>query len=143
VTSIHRSALLPFSAEQLFALVNDVEAYPAYMAGCVGAEVLHTDGHHMEARLDLARGGIRQSFTTRNELIPHERITLSLKEGPFEQFAGHWRFQSLAAQACKISLDLEFSVRSGLLGAAASRLIDGVASNLVDAVVRRAGQIYA
>lgn len=143
MTSIHRSALLPFSAEQLFELVNDVEAYPAYMAGCVGAQVLHTDERHMEARLDLARGGIRQSFTTRNELIPHERITLSLKEGPFEQFAGHWRFQSLATQACKISLDLEFTVRSGFLGAAASRLIDGVASNLVDAVVRRAGQIYA
>lgn len=143
MTSIHRSALLPYSDVQLYQLVNDVEAYPSFMEGCVGARVLHTDERHMEARLDLARGGITQSFTTLNELTPHELITLRLKEGPFDHFAGRWRFQALAASACKVSLDLEFTVRSGLLGAAASRLIDRVAGNLVDAVVRRAGQLYA
>jgi ribosome-associated toxin RatA of RatAB toxin-antitoxin module len=142
MTSIHRSALLPYSDEKLFVLVNDVEAYPSYLDGCVGARVIHTDERHMEARLDLARGGIAQSFTTLNELQPYERITLALKEGPFERFAGAWRFQGLAAEACKVSLDLEFSVRSSLLSAAAARLFDRVANNLVDAVVRRAGQIY-
>lgn len=142
MTSIHRSALLPHSARSLFELVNDVEAYPQYMEGCVGAQILLADTAFVEARLDLARGGISQSFTTRNELQPYEQISLSLKEGPFESFGGAWRFQALAEEACKVSLDLEFSVRSGLLGAAAARLFDRVASNLVDAVVRRAGQIY-
>jgi ribosome-associated toxin RatA of RatAB toxin-antitoxin module len=141
VTSIHRSALLPYSNVKLFQLVNDVESYPQYMEGCVGARVLHTDERHMEARLDLARGGIAQSFTTLNELQPFEQITLRLKEGPFETFAGRWRFQALAAEACKVSLDLDFTVRSSLLGAAAARLIDRVANNLVDAVVKRAGEI--
>ena len=119
-----------------------MEAYPEYLEGCVGARVIHSDATHMEARLDLARGGISQSFVTSNELTPYERISLRLKEGPFDNFAGVWRFQSLALDACKVSLDLEFTVRSALLGAAASRLIDAVANNLVDAVVRRAGQVY-
>lgn len=141
MTSIHRSALLPYSNEKLFQLVNDVEAYPQFMDGCVGAHVLHTDDRHMEARLDLARGGIAQSFTTLNELHPFEMITLQLREGPFESFAGRWRFQPLATEACKVSLDLDFTVRSSLLGAAAARLIDRVANNLVDAVVKRAGEL--
>jgi ribosome-associated toxin RatA of RatAB toxin-antitoxin module len=93
MTSIHRSALLPYSASQVFALVNDVEAYPRFMDGCVGAEVIHSDEQHMEARLDLARGGISQSFTTINELHPYESIRLTLKDGPFEFFDGAWRFQ--------------------------------------------------
>jgi ribosome-associated toxin RatA of RatAB toxin-antitoxin module len=142
VTAIHRSALLPHSARQIYELVNDVEAYPQYMDGCVGARVLCSDVSRMEARLDLARGGIAQSFTTRNELQPYERITLALAEGPFEQFGGAWRFHALADDACKVSLDLEFSVRSGLLGVAAARLFDRVANNLVDAIVRRAGEVY-
>ncbi len=142
MTSIHRSALLPHSAAQLFDLVNDVESYPRYMDGCVGAQVLHVDEQHMEARLDLARGGISQSFTTRNVLTPHESITLSLKEGPFDQFAGVWRFRALSAEACKLSLDLEFTLRGGLLSAAAGKLFDRVTGNLVDAVVRRAGEVY-
>ena len=65
MNDIRRSALLPYSAERVYALINDVEAYPEYMDGCVGAQVLYVDGETMEARLDLARAGIRMSFTTR------------------------------------------------------------------------------
>lgn len=142
MTSIHRSALLPFSDEQLFLLVNDVASYPQFMEGCVGAQVIHTDATHMEARLDLSRGGISQSFTTLNELTPFERIRLNLKDGPFEAFGGAWHFKALAAEACKVSLDLEFSLRSGLLSAAAAGLLERVTGNLVDAVVRRAQEVY-
>jgi ribosome-associated toxin RatA of RatAB toxin-antitoxin module len=134
--------LLPYSDRQLFILVNDVEAYPEYLEGCVGAQVLSSDENYMEARLDLARSGVSQSFITMNKLTPYEQITLSLKDGPVESFDGAWRFQRLADEACKVSLDLEFSVRSSLLGAAATRLFDRVANNMVDAVVRRAGHMY-
>lgn len=142
MTTIHRSALLPFHARQLFDLVNDVEAYPLYMDGCVGARVLHRDEQLMEARLDLARGGITQSFSTRNRMQGFEQISLELLEGPFEYFEGRWDFKTLGDAACKISLNMEFRINSTLLGAAAARLLDRVTSNLVDAVGRRAQQLY-
>ncbi|MFK7831260.1 MAG: type II toxin-antitoxin system RatA family toxin [Congregibacter sp.] len=142
MTAIHRSALLPFSDQQLYALVNDVEAYPQYMDGCVGAEVIRSEANQMEARLDLARGGIKQSFTTLNELNPHQSIRLTLKDGPFDRFDGLWRFQALAEQACKVTLDLEFTVRSSLLSVAAAHLFDRVAGSLVDSVVTRAQTVY-
>lgn len=142
MASIHRSALLPYSSDKLYDMVKDIEAYPQFMDGCVDAQILEEGDGFVKARLDLARGGIAQSFTTRNTLNPPDSIELSLAEGPFEHFAGVWHFRSLAADACKLSLDLEFSLRGNLLSMAASSLLDRVTGNLVDAVVKRAKEVY-
>lgn len=142
MTVINRSALLPYRAEQLFDLVNDIEAYPRYLDGCVGAHVLRQEVDLIEARLDLARGGIRQSFSTRNRLVAAREITLELIDGPFESFVGRWDFHTLGDAGCKLSLNLEFSMNSSVLGAAAARLFDRVSNNLVDAICRRADEMY-
>ena len=142
MATIQRSALLPYPAAQLFDLVNDIEAYPDYLDGCVGAEILWREDNLLEARLDLARGGLRQSFTTRNRAVAGQRIELELVRGPFADFSGRWLFQDLGDKACKLSLDLEFSFRSQLLSAAAARLIERVTGNLVDALTQRARQLY-
>lgn len=142
MTVIDRSALLPYTAYQLFNLVSDVESYPSYMEGCVDARILRREEDWVEARLDLARGGITQSFSTRNRMSAPREITLELIDGPFEYFAGRWGFQALGDSACKMSLNLEFTINGSLFGAAASRLFDKVTNNLVDAVGRRASQIY-
>jgi ribosome-associated toxin RatA of RatAB toxin-antitoxin module len=139
---IDRSALLPYSPAQVYELVNDIECYPQFMDGCVGAEILRREPDLIEARLDLARGGLSQSFTTINRLVPNEAIFLRLREGPFEQFEGAWHFQALGDAACKVSLKLQFTFSNSVLGAAAARLFDGVTNSLVDAVVRRARQVY-
>ena len=139
---IDRSALLPFTAHQVYELVNDVEAYPQYMDGCVAANVLRHDGDLMEAQLELARGGISQRFSTRNRLVVGESIALELIEGPFEAFNGRWDFRALGDNACKVSLRLEFAINNALVGAAAVRLFDRVTGDLVDAVSRRAAHVY-
>ncbi len=142
MTTISRSALLPYRARQVFDLVNDIETYPAYMDGCVGAEILFRDAQYIEARLDLAKGGITRSFTTRNTMVGVEAITLELVEGPFEFFEGRWGFKALGDTACKVSLHIEFTVNSSVLGVAAGKLFARVADNLVAAVSKRAKVIY-
>ena len=142
MTVIDRHALLPYGNQSLYDLVNDIEAYPLYMEGCVGAQVLKRETDVIDARLDLARGGFRQSFSTRNRLVAPERITLELLDGPFDYFQGRWEFRGLAENACKVSLYLEFTTRNVLLGVAAGHLFDRVSSNLVDAVGKRARQVY-
>ena len=142
MNSIKRSALLPYRARQLFELVNDIEAYPRYMDGCVGAEVLHRGEGRVEARLDLSKGGVSQSFVTRNRMVDAEHISLELVEGPFEQFDGRWEFTPLGDAACKVSLDLSFRANNAVLGAAASKLFDSVTNNLVAAVEKRAKELY-
>lgn len=142
MNDIRRSALLPYSAESIYKLINDIEAYPLYMDGCVGAEILHHDDAVMEARLDLSRAGIRLSFTTRNILEPHRRVGMSLIDGPFESLEGEWLLLPLAETASKVTLQLRFALSGKLVGAATRQLWNSVANNLVDALVKRANDVY-
>jgi ribosome-associated toxin RatA of RatAB toxin-antitoxin module len=140
MTLIERSALLPYSAEQIFDLVADIERYPEFLEGCVGAHILERTEHSVTAKLRLAKGGISHGFTTENTLKRPECMELKLIEGPFEAFSGHWVFRPLGEGACKASLRLQFELASGLASVAIGKLFDKVALDLVDAVVRRASQ---
>jgi ribosome-associated toxin RatA of RatAB toxin-antitoxin module len=81
---VNRSALVNYSAQQMFDLVNDIEAYPQYMDGCVGAKVLKREGEWLEARLELSKAGVSQSFVTRNQLQAPESMSMVLVDGPFK-----------------------------------------------------------
>ena len=141
VTRIERSAMVLHSAGMMFDLVNDIESYPQYMDGCQAATVLARTEQEIVARLDLARAGIKQSFTTRNILSRPDKIELSLEEGPFKRLQGHWQFEALTESACKVSLILEFEFKSGIAQLAGSKLFSRVANNLVAATTERADVI--
>jgi ribosome-associated toxin RatA of RatAB toxin-antitoxin module len=142
MTTIERSALVAHPVAAMYQLVNDIEAYPQFMEGCVGAQVLQRTPELIDARLDLSKGGIKYSFTTRNRLLPPQRIELTLLEGPFDKFSGCWSFQELSPQACKVTLHLDFEMSGKLLGLAVKTLFNSVANQLVDALVKRANHIY-
>jgi len=142
MTHIQRSALLPYSSEQLFDLVNDIASYPEYMDGCIDATILSQDDDSMTARLYLKKGGISQSFATRNQLFKPTKITLELLEGPFEKLHGEWQFTALASNACKVSLDLRFNMQNTLAHKAIEKLFENVTGNLVNALCQRAKLIY-
>ena len=139
---ISRNALLPYSAEQLFDLVNKVEDYPLFMNGCIATKVLETTDAAMVAQLTVAKAGLQRSFTTRNSLYCPERIVMILEEGPFDAFEGVWTFTALAPTACKVSFDLRFSIKGNLATQALSSLISAVGSDMVDAICGRAKQVY-
>ncbi|MAT50948.1 MAG: ubiquinone-binding protein [Porticoccaceae bacterium] len=130
------------SDREMFDLVNDVEAYPAYMDECCGSEILERGDSYMVARLDLRKRGIHYSFTTRNTLKPFEEIRLELHSGPFRQLRGRWLFKALTDAACKVSLHLEFEGNNHLLNVAGTSLFASVANNLVAALTTRADAIY-
>ena len=142
LTKINRSALVMFSSEQMFQLVNNVVAYPDYMDGCVGTQVLEESEQHMVARLDLKKGAITQSFSTHNTLNPPHSINMQLDQGPFKKLVGEWSFKALTETACKVMLALEFETNSISTSIASSNLFSKVANNMVDAMVKRAEIIY-
>lgn len=142
MTHIERSALVMFSAEQMFDLVNDVERYPEFLPGCVGAREIARSDQELQGELQLARAGVKQAFVTRNVLERPTRMTMELVEGPFTSLRGEWRFTPLAADACKVEFELHFEFSSRILAATASKLFSGVANDMVDAMCRRAEQVY-
>lgn len=139
---IERSALVGYSAQQMFDLVNDIPAYPEFVPGCVGAEVLEASASHKVARLDISKAGIRKSFTTRNDLHEPDRIDMTLVDGPFKALNGGWRFQKLEENACKIIFELDFEFSNRLLGMAFGKIFNEITSRMVDAFVVRAQQVY-
>lgn len=142
MTTISRSALVMHSAEQMFELVNDVRRYPEFLDGCQATEVLAEGDDFIEATLTISKAGVNQSFSTHNTLVRPERMEMRLLNGPFSRFEGIWRFQVLADNACKVSLEMEFEMGNRLAGAAMGLVFKQVANMMVDSFVKRAKQIY-
>ncbi len=142
MTHIQRSALLPYPASRLYDLVNRVEHYPEFLPWCSKAEILGESEIEMCAELTVSKAGFSQAFTTRNTLIPNERIALHLVNGPFSDLQGVWEFKELGDAACKITLDLKFDYSGPLVKATLGPLFNQAANTLVDAFCQRAKELY-
>ena len=138
MTTIQRSALVEHSASRMFALVNDVAAYPRRFDWCEAAEVLEQDERRLVARLDLGLGALRTWFTTENTLAPPHHIDMQLRDGPFKRLHGRWQFHALDESACKVTLTLDFEPQNRLLGPAFALGFQGLADRMVDDFVRAA-----
>ena len=141
-THIQRSALLPYPAQALYDLVNDVASYPQFLPWCSSAEILESTEVLMHASLGVAKGGLSQHFVTRNTLVPGQSIEMNLEEGPFTKLHGLWVFKPLGDKACKISLDMTFDYAGAIVKATLGPLFNQAANTLVDAFCQRAKQLY-
>ena len=142
IKTIDRSALVWFSAQRMFDLVNDVPAYPEFLPWCDRAEVLQQGPDWMLACLGIAKSGLRHEFTTRNRLERPGEIYMELVDGPFNRLTGSWRFRALAEDACKIELSLSFQLSGKLAGVAFGPVFAQAANTMVDAFCRRAQDLY-
>lgn len=139
---VHKNALVPYSAADMYALVNDVARYPEFLPWCRGAQVIEQSEIMMRARLDLVKGRFSRSFTTRNYLTPGQAITMTLEDGPFKTLEGRWKFTDLGQEGSKVELDMEFQFESGLLDLIAGPIFHDICNSLVDAFIRRAHQLH-
>jgi ribosome-associated toxin RatA of RatAB toxin-antitoxin module len=144
---VRKSVLLWYSAQEMYDLVTDVEAYPRFLPWCDSARVVarHDDG--VTARIGLHYLGLRHAFTTRNIEDPGRKVTIELVDGPFSRLDGEWRFVSLGqaqaqGDACKIEFDLRYAFASGALQKLVSPVFDRIANTFVDAFVKRAESVY-
>lgn len=141
-TIIQRNSLLPYSCRQMFELVNGIEDYPRFLPWCSGATILHNDGKIIEASLDLSWSGMHKSFTTRNSLLPYEKIDIELVDGPFRHLEGVWRFTPLGEGGCKVELNLEFEFAGHFMDFVFQPIFQKIANSLVDLFTKRAFEIY-
>jgi len=92
---IYRSVVVPYSVEQMYALVNDVGAYPTFVPGCTESIVHEQSENEMRVTLTFSVKGILQSFTTVNKLQPHQLIEMRLAQGFFKQLNGFFRLKMM------------------------------------------------
>lgn len=140
--TINQSALVPYSAEQMYQLVNDYERYPEFLSGCVGAKTLSLGENELNAELIIQKLGISQRFSTHNTMIPNEKITMTLLNGPFRYLQGAWTFQAFDEQSCKIALQLEFEFSSPMIAMVFGQIFNELTLKMMNAFKQRAKEVY-
>lgn len=143
--TVHKSVLIWYSPEEMFALVTDVPRYPQFLPWCDHAAVVEADAAGMTAEVGISFGGIRQVFVTRNDHIAGRQVGMTLVKGPFSRLDGHWNFVPLGdggERACRVDLTLNYGFDSAALATLVGPVFDRIAGSLVDAFVKRAGQVY-
>ena len=140
--TVRKSALVPHPAAEMFALVDDVEHYPAFLPWCAATEVHARDDTCTVATIHIDYLGLRQSFTTANDKVAPVEMKMRLQEGPFSALNGVWRFEPLSDTACKVLLTLDYAFSNPLLEKAVGPVFGGIAATLVDRFVARAEALH-
>jgi ribosome-associated toxin RatA of RatAB toxin-antitoxin module len=139
---VKRSAIVPYSAEEMYELVRNVDAYRDFLPWCGGAATLESDGNRTRARIDIDFKGLKKSFVTENFNQPGERIEIRLSEGPFRVLRGDWTFKEIGEAASQVNLDLEFEFSGSMLDKLLGPVFKGISGSMVDSFVKRAEQVY-
>ena len=139
---INRSALVPYSAQQMYELVNDVDSYRDFLPWCGGSRTIEKTDDSSVASVDIAFKGVHKTFTTSNRLAPGESIHMAMVDGPFSALEGRWSFKELDENACKICLDLDFAFSNRVVGAVIGPVFKIIADSMLDSFVKRAEELY-
>jgi ribosome-associated toxin RatA of RatAB toxin-antitoxin module len=140
---VKRSALVPYAAEQIFALVEDIESYPQFLPWVSAAKVLERGAGAVVGQLEMHRAGRRELVTTRNTLTPPREIALAFVAGPFKTLEGRWTFTPIGTdRGTRIDLSIRFEFANPMLNLLLSRSFEKSCNELVDAFVARARAVY-
>ena len=142
VHRVNRNALVPYSAQEMYLLVEDVESYPRFLPWCSDA-IVHSRGDAtIDASLEVSKAGVHQSFRTLATLVPDESIHLGLISGPFRDFEGGWRFTRLGDEGSKVAFELHFEFANPVVNAMFAGFFEHACNSLVDAFSARAVEVY-
>ncbi len=143
--SVHKSVLIWYSADEMFALVTDIDRYPQFLPWCDHAHAATNVDLSVSAEIGIAFSGVRQTFSTLNSHVSGRQVAMKLVHGPFSQLSGTWDFTPLgdpAQRACRVELSLSYGFSNATLGKLVGPVFDKIAGSMVDAFVKRAEQVY-
>lgn len=133
---------LPFTPEQLFDLVADIESYPLFLPWCLGARLLGKREKGVTAELTVGFKAFQERFTSRVSLRRPEEIHVSYEKGPLTRLSNAWRFAPLPDGGTHVSFYVDFAFRSPLLGAMMAAFFDKAFGKMMQAFEDRAHAVY-
>lgn len=142
MTKINKQANVAYSAEQMFALVNDIKSYPEFLPWCTDTKILEEKTHSLIASVSISMGKIKQSFTTENTMKSDTSIIMRLVEGPFKELNGYWQFNDDANGGSSVSLEMQFEFKNKLMKHAFGAAFKKITDSMVEAFVERARIVY-
>ena len=134
--------ILPYTPEEMFDIVADVERYPEFLPWCIATRVRRHQGNVIQADMVIGFKMLRERFTTRDVLDRPRRIDVSYHEGPFKYLNNHWMFMPWANGHCRIDFYIDFEFHSRLLQRMMEVVFNEAVRHMVSAFEKRARQIY-
>ncbi len=132
---------LPYSADQMFRLVADIERYPEFLPWCIGARIRKRVDNTVHADLMIGFKMVRERFTSKVVLSPPGRIDVTYAEGPFQYLSNHWIFEP-APGGCHIDFFVDFEFKSKVLQKIITALFSEAVRRMVTAFETRAQALY-
>ena len=145
MTSRTTQTHVQYSADQMFALVADVERYPEFLPWCVGLRIIEEDKNAgtLTADMIVAYKVFRERFRSRVQLDPEsKRIEADYVDGPFRNLENRWRFTDKPEGGSVIDFEIAFEFKNFLLQATAQAVFDKAFSRMSEAFVKRADEVY-
>ena len=142
MTRINKKAVVKFSANQMYKLVNDIEAYPSFLPWCTDANIISDSKDSLTASVSISIGRIKKIFTTLNTMQQDISIDMKLIKGPFKKLNGSWEFKNNNNGGSTVSLVMEFEFKNKLLKYTLGGAFKKITDSLVDAFISRANDIY-
>ncbi len=133
--------LLPYSPEQMWDLVADVDSYPQFLPWCAGAKVRSRTEAELVADLTIGFGPFRESFTSRVTLDRPHRVQVTYENGPFRYLNNQWLFEP-DPKGCRVSFFVDFEFKSRLLQKAIGVVFNEAVRRMVNAFLKRARDVY-
>ncbi len=137
------SRTLPYSCEQLFDLAADVESYPEYLPGWVGARILERSGNRLRVEQQLGLKLLSLPFVTTADLDRPQKISIHSSDGPFRFLQIEWRFEPAGPGYCTVLLDFNYQLRVGFLERMATALFDHSSTEIINRFDKRAQMLYS
>ena len=142
MTTHSEQKFVPFTPDQLFEMVSDVQSYPKFLPWCVGARIRSADDELIVADLMIGYKLLRERFTSRVTLDRAKlKIETEFTDGPFKFLRNQWEFKS-CPEGCQIIFLVEFEFRSTVLQKLVSVLFNEVVLRMVSAFEKRAYFLY-
>ncbi len=134
--------IIPYTAEQIFQLVADVEQYPDFLPWAISSKVLSRSEDRFIAEVTVGYKFIQDSYRSEVILSPYNRIDVNYIEGPFRYLNNHWAFEEISASSVAIDFYIDFEFRSSILQHVIQPIFSEAVKMMINAFEKRAQDLY-
>ena len=139
---IREKRILPYTAEQMFDLVADVDKYPEFLPWVVATRVRRDSDTELVADMLVGFKAIREKFTSKVTKDRPERIEVTYVDGPLRDLRNSWQFAPREDGGCEIDFCVDFTFRNAVFEALAGQYFDRAFRKMVGAFEQRAAELY-
>ncbi|MGB0935199.1 MAG: type II toxin-antitoxin system RatA family toxin [Alphaproteobacteria bacterium] len=134
--------VVPYTPEQMFTLVADIESYPEFLPWCVSARINSREDNEIKADLAIGYKMFREHFVSTVRLSPFEEIRVKYEQGPFKYLNNHWKFKEVGDGSCEIDFFVDFAFKSSVLQTAMTFFFNEAVQLMIGAFEQRAKTLY-